>query len=262
LSLPTVEEVRQRIESIKREEIRYAVKTAYLYAGRISEVVGHASPSDNTTARGPKGTDAHLDMIEGHEAVLFSVWTAKRYRKKSPQYSQGLERVVALPVEFEPWAKEVYEYFKKAGNNKVFPFTRQFVSKNLGKVFDGFSCPIEYYRIIRAKLEQIETEPYREKGWEIEQDEKTKLYRVINAVEKHVNDFTLHSLRHLRATELRRFYHFKAEDLGAYCGWTLMTVNPQISPVMQRYQDLSMDYLEYFPKLLKRRCDSARQLWT
>jgi len=253
MSLPAVEEVRQRIESIKREEVRYAVKTAYLYAGRISEVVGHSSPSDNTTARGPKGTDAKLDTIEDQEAVLFSVWTAKRYRKKSPQYLQGLERIVALPIKFEPWAKELYEYFKDAGTNKVFPFTRQFVSKNLGKVFEGFSCPIEYYKIIRSKLEQYETKPYRNKNWLIEQDKKTKLYRALLVVERHITNFTLHSLRHLRATELRRYYHFKAEDLGAYCGWTLTTVNPQMSSVMQRYQDLSMDYLEYFPKLLKQR---------
>jgi hypothetical protein len=61
----------------------------------------------------------------------------------------------------------------------------------------------------------------------------------------------LHFLRHLRATELVRFYHFKAEDLAAYCGWKLQTVS-HASSVMERYVDLGA-YIEYFPKLLKKR---------
>ncbi len=215
-SLPSVNGVRQRIEQIREEPIRFSLMTAYLYAGRISEVVGYASPGDTSIARGPKGSDVRFDVVDGYEVALFSVYTAKR---------KGQERVIALPMEFEPWARPVADYFKKADNNFVFPFSRQFVSKHTQETFLGFQYPIEMYKVKEGEL--------------------------VNTVEKHWNPFHLHALRHLRTTELVRFYHFRAEDLAAYCGWRLRTMSRDISPVMERYIDLS--WQEYFPKLLKKR---------
>lgn len=215
-SLPSVEEVRQRIEQVKEEPIRYALKTAYLYAGRISEVVGYASQGDTSVARGPKGTDVRFDVIDGHKTTLFSVYTAKR---------KGQERVIALPIEFEPWALPVAEYFQKAGVHDVFPFSRQLVSRKTKETFQGFQYPIDEYKIREGEL--------------------------LRVIEKHWNPFRLHALRHLRTTELVRFYHFRAEDLAAYCGWRLRTIARDISPVMERYIDLS--WQEYYPKLLKER---------
>ena len=215
-SLPSVEDVRERIEHVQQEEIRYCLMTAYLYAGRISEVVGYASQGDTSVARGPKGNDVRFDVIDGHKTALFSVYTAKR---------KGQERVVALPLEFEPWALPVAEYFQKAGSNYVFPFSRQFVSRKTKKTFEGFQYPIEQYKIKQGEL--------------------------VKVVERHWNPFRLHALRHLRTTELVRFYHFRAEDLAAYCGWRLRTIARDISPVMERYIDLS--WQEYYPKLLRER---------
>lgn len=164
MSLPTVREVRKRIDGINDVPTSMVLRTAFLYAGRISEVVGKVSPSDMTVARGPRGTDASLDQIEGHDAVLFKVRTAKR---------KGLERIIALPTECEPWALPLYNYFKDVKTEFVFPFTRQKVWKDAQPTFEGFKCPIEPYKITgHAK------------------------------VERHVRPFTLHSLRHLRATRL------------------------------------------------------------
>jgi hypothetical protein len=217
-SLPSVAEVRQRIAAVTKEEIRLCLMTAYLYAGRISEVVGHASPRDTTTARGPKGSDVRFDVVDGHEITLFTVYTAKR---------QGLERIVALPTEFEPWSKQIADYFMVAKDSFVFPFTRQYISKYIleNETFKGYQYPIDRYRVKQGEL--------------------------VNVVPRHWNPFRLHALRHLRTTELVRFYHFRAEDLAAYCGWRLRTVAKDISPVMERYIDLS--WQEYFPKLLKER---------
>jgi hypothetical protein len=216
-SLPSVHEVRNRIEKIESPDIRLSIMTAYLYAGRISEVIGKATPGDTTVARGPAGTDATLDTIEGHEAVLFNVYTAKR---------DGLLRVVALPIETEPWAKLLYDYFQSKGTAKVFPFTRQIVWCSAKETFKGLTYPVDKYRVVNRELQSVREVP------------------------KHDHPFALHALRHLRATELVNFYHFKAEDLAAYCGWRLTSLT-KMTTVMERY--IGLQWQDYFPKLLKRR---------
>ena len=222
MSLPNVEEVRKRVESIPRKEVRMCLMTAYLFAGRISEVVGHASPKDNTTARGPSGKDAKLDSYRDKEpCVVFSVKTAKR---------QGLERKVALPLEYESWAEKVYDYFREFGDDAVFPFTRQKVGMYVddNEVFSGLTYPIEKYKICvhqqGVKLEKV--------------------------VDRHMRPYTLHALRHSRASELVDFYGFDGFNLASYGGWTFRTL-ARTTVTMDRY--LSFSWQSYFEKLLKKR---------
>ncbi len=80
---------------------------------------------------------------------------------------------------------------------------------------------------------------------------RNKQLNLVQTVHKHSRPFNLHALRHLRATELVRFYHFGAEDLSAYCGWRLSTSVRGISPVMERYIDLN--WQQYIHKLFKPR---------
>jgi hypothetical protein len=98
MELPSVDEVRKRIMTVEEEKIRYCLMAVYLFAGRISEVVGRKNPADDSVAGGPKGTDVKLDkyllMDREVDAVVFKVRTSKR---------QGRERAIALPLE------EVYE---------------------------------------------------------------------------------------------------------------------------------------------------------
>jgi len=107
-SLPEPSLIRERIATVKREDYRHCLETAYLYAGRICEVVGDSTPSDNTVAVGPRGNEVSLDIIEGHEVALFKVRTAKRGQ---------MIRVIAVPLEFEPLARPLYDYFKSRGND-------------------------------------------------------------------------------------------------------------------------------------------------
>jgi hypothetical protein len=44
---------------------------------------------------------------------------------KTAKTKENEEREVWLPMDCEPWVKEVYEYFKEKGNEPVFPFDRQ-----------------------------------------------------------------------------------------------------------------------------------------
>jgi len=194
----------------------------YLFAGRISEVVGRATKGDTmTTARGPIGTDALSQIYElgtiQEQAVVFRVKTAKR---------RGRERRIALPTNsnFEPWAKSLYNYFEERGDAIVFPYTRQKIWEYAKRVFEGLRYPIETYMI-----------------WKDGQLQKK--------VDEHFRPFRLHALRHLRATELVEYYGFNAFELATYCGWTYRTVTGMGS--VDRY--LSLSWQSYFPKLLKKR---------
>jgi len=227
MSLPDVDEVRKRIEQVKDREIRMCLKTVYLYAGRISEVVGASSPSDKTLARGPIGKDVRFDTyVNGpieEPAVIFTVRTAKR---------NGLRRLVALPLNYEPWAKEVADYFLEFGPSElVFPFTRQKVSMYAREkgIFDGLIYPIEEYRI--------------------------SVDGSIVKVPSHTRPYTIHAIRHSRTTELVEYYGFDGFNLAAYCGWTLSTSHGmfgmRVPRMVSRY--LYLNWQGYFPKLLKKR---------
>lgn len=196
--------------------------TAYLYAGRISEVVGHASPSDNTVARGPTRVDVKEEIFNLgpiHEpCVVFKVRTAKR---------DGIERSIALPVNYEEWAQPLCDYFKSVGRGLIFPFTRQLVGRYVKdhQVFKGLRYPILTYSI-----------------W--------KDGTLVKKVDSHTNPFVPHALRHLRATELIDEYGFDGIDLSVYGGWTLRSMIG-VGSAMQRYAHLQ--WRRYFPKLLKQR---------
>lgn len=227
MSLPGVDVVRNRIEQVKDDDMRFCLMTAYVYAGRISEVIGKACPSDQTVARGPKGNDVRLDTFilreEKEPAVVFTVYTAKR---------KGLKRLVGLPANYEPWSASLYKYFESFGSDRIFPFTRQKVGQYVHehKVFEGLTYSIEEYSIY-------------ENG------------KLVKKVSDHERPFTLHALRHLRATELVEFYGFDGFNLAAYGGWTMMTAQAMFgvrSPkVFSRY--LYLNWQGYFPKLLKKR---------
>lgn len=221
MSLPSVDVVRERIESVRREAIRNCFMATYLFAGRISEVIGKGTRKDTTTVRGPRGTDATQRIYElgpiKQSAVVFSVKTAKR---------NGKERLIGLPLnsDFEPWTQILYDYFKEWDNEIVFPFTRQKAWEYSKRAFEGLRYPIETYTI-RGSRQRLKK------------------------VEEHSRPFRLHALRHLRATELVTHYGFNAFELATYCGWTYHTAVGMAS--IDRY--LSLGWQSYFPKLLKKR---------
>lgn len=208
--------IRQRIEQVKNEPIRYCLMTAYLYAGRICEVVSEKVPSDSTTTpRGPRGTDARLYSYQGQEVVVFTVYTAKR---------EGIKRNVALPISYESWAKPVYEYFQTKAGNSVFPFNRQKMWAYSKEAFEGETYEIQDYKLVK----------------------NGKLI----PVKMHLRPFRLHALRHLRASELVEYFGFDGFNLATYGGWKYSTT-ARTSSVMDRY--LTLGWQSYIEKLFKPR---------
>ncbi|MEM2780842.1 MAG: hypothetical protein QW791_08275 [Candidatus Bathyarchaeia archaeon] len=223
MSLPKVETVRRRIESVGREDYRIFLKCAYLFAARVSELVAYASPRDTTIPRGPTGRDYYIDNFTlgplKAEAAIFKIKTAKR---------GGKERLIALPLDkrFEPWTESILRYYQKCGDKPLFPFSRQRALQIARQVFKGLKYPVERYVIVNQSL------------------------GLRKVVEPHLKPFGLHALRHLRATELIEFYGFDGIDLSIFGGWTLRSMIG-VGGSLERYAHLQ--WQKYFPKLLKER---------
>lgn len=225
--------LRNKIEKIDFKPARMCVKYLYLIDGRISEAISKRAPSDvKTTPRGPQGRSLSIqDYEEGGEVALFSVNTAKR---------EGFLRICALPIErqYEPWTKEVVKYFGKFNPNEyVFPYNRQKIWHEAREVWGSLSYPIESYEV-------VETDEY---GNVVLSENGSKVKRRVN---RHIRDFNLHAIRHIRATDLVVFYGFNGPNLSAFGGWTLSTAM-NVSGSIDRY--VQLDWRSYYPKLLKRR---------
>lgn len=258
---PTPEEVRSCIEKVQEESIRLYLKSLYLLgAARAYEMVGKIYEGDSTHRKfihGPRGSDASLTEYQPQElsptqatlilsgkasfeeafrpipVALFDIKTAKSHISEEPK-----SRLIGLPYEekYEPWTKEIYNYFKKAGDNYVFPFTRQKAWHWITyeePVFKGLTYPVEAYRVLETG--KMEKEP----------------------VPSHDKVFKLHGLRHVRVKELYESYGFDGLDFAAYIGWSLRTakssqdVATPVSPMLKVYATITRNWKRYFPKLLK-----------
>ncbi len=230
-SLPDTQKVIDQIKQIPIKDYRMACLYDYAICGRPSEVVAQSYHSDQRSqARGPVGSDACLDraIINSEttlEAVVFNVHTAKRKKRSSPDYSEGLLRRVALPVQYDPLALILLEYFKEFGQDPVFNFTRQELGRYCRehKVFAGFKCPIDEYIIFDNG--QVKQTP------------------------SHSKNYSIGSLRHQRATDLFFYYGFEGHHLSAYGGWSIKSTMKNITSVMTRY--LYINWQAYFFKLCR-----------
>jgi hypothetical protein len=224
--LPEVNLIRQRIDSIKDEQLRFCFMAEYLFCARISEIIGRVSPSDITTeARGITGGDVKQTLFkfrnEYYDVIVFTVRTAKRH---------GKIRKIALPLDrkYEPFTEQLFEYVREFGKNQyVFPFTRQKAWQEASIIFQGLEYPIETY-VVSVNGEK---QP---------------------PILEHMKPFRTHALRHLRATELLEQYDFSGVELSLYGGWTLRST-VGVGSSLSRYSHVH--YRKYLPKLLVERTD-------
>lgn len=270
MSLPQIEEVRRRIESCTNNPIRMYLKALYLFAARGIELAGKLTASDFETnpdhqIYGPKGTDAFLDYceppnptwlqviemllkIQTKEATLTQVMAEAKKKipvavfkiKIAKQHLEPGEiaphRLIALPLvdEFEPWAKEVFEYFQKSGDNYVFPdISRQDVWHYIThkqRIFEGLHYPIKKYTYFRGLI--------------IEDQEDDKGFKVL----RHNRKLKGHGIRHVRVDELLKRYDFDGVDIAAYVGWSMGKEGPEM---MSNYAEIREMWQRYIKKLCK-----------
>ena len=215
MNLPDIQDIRTRVDDIEVLKYRNALRYQYLICGRVSEVCGKY---------GPRGTDASIIEVNGEEAILFPVKTAKRGGKIRP---------VMLPLQYDPWARALAGWFEHKGEGRAFPMCMRSLQRFASNVFEGLSYPIEKY----YKPNKVE-------------------------VPAHWKDMCTHALRHIRALQdLMCFYGFDGLDLAIYGGWSSQFVESQLPKIASRYlhligNDTNTKLLtslakKYFPKLCR-----------
>lgn len=262
MSLPSVQEVRNRIEGIPDRPIQVCYKSTFLMCARIGEIISLKYPTDLTAhptgnelevqvttytpdlnnpkefqtlmlARAMQGQQADLQSIANirESVAVFTVSTEKRQRWK---------RLVGLPLrkEFEPWTQDIVDYFQERKGKDLFPFTRQKMYNEVRTVFAGLEYKIFPYKRVRKEHGQPVRDPMTNKTEKI-------------SVLEHSKPFRNHGLRHLRNVELRDFYGLSAEERSSYGGWTLRSIIGGIGSSIDRYGEAV--WRPYFPKLLKKR---------
>jgi len=214
--VPDFKRTREYIEHIPKTRDRVLIKTLYLGALRVSEIVTRVNPCDirnNLTHAYGRYLDwelADFQVNNQHreKALLIKAATAKRRLRTKEQKERGfIPKVIALPVMpyYEPFTEELLKWLKQYGSLS-FPLTRRSV-----------------HRIVRERLKELDPE------------------------------VKPHSLRHWRITHLVEKYQFDPYDLTAYAGWSVShsfgSVGMSISPQLEIYYHSA--WQKYFPKLLK-----------
>ena len=213
---PSIKQVRVAIENIAQDNVRTCLQFILLTGCRSSEAVGYKSPNDDTTNYGITRDRVEIHEQLGEEAAVFRLRTAKR---------KGMPRFCAIPLSsnYEVWTRDIVKMFD-GSPEPVWSFTRQRLHGVCVKAFDGMVYPIAKY----LKGEK--------KNWDL--------------IPEHWKPARAHALRPFRASDLRNFSGFDAQDLSMFLGWTMGT-GSQMPSVASRY--ITQRWQRYFPKLLKTR---------
>jgi integrase len=216
MEVPDFKLMREYFDHIPKRRDRVLIKTLYLGALRVSELVTHVNPCDLannlTQAYGRYLTwelaDIQVDRQHTEKALLLKAATAKRRLRTKHQKEQGfIPKVIALPVmpNYEPFTEELLRWIQRHGTLS-FPLTRRSV-----------------HRIVKENLRELDPK------------------------------VSPHSLRHYRITHLVEKYQFQPPDLTAYAGWSVThsfaAVGIPANPMLNIYYHSA--WQAYFPKLLK-----------
>lgn len=241
---PLDHEIRQRIMEIDDDRKRFGFMFQYLCLGRVSEVFGKYMPKNDSFL---------LEELEGEEAVIFFVKTAKR---------KGMLRPVALPLnpEYEPWSRPVYEYMKNCESKYPFALhenvetSKKYAMTAARKLFKGFQYPyVDYLRGVPEPYTQdmVLEKRYGKNGydeWLIELPDGRRGWTqnpeivIMNVpVQFRWKKATSHLLRKHRNLLLRETYRFDGADRAIIGGWTEKSQDPGVADAQKFYtfQDLN-----------------------
>jgi len=227
LEVPQLTTFREVVDKIPSRRDEILIKSLYLCAARVSELIGKVTPYDlkhhKSQAYGkhltwklqnyiPENMAVREKMKEGFaKALILKMPVAKRKkksRKKEPSIEDLLVfKTIALPCnpEFEPWTIDLLKWISKK-KQLTFPITRQWA-----------------WQLVRDNLHELDPKIHT------------------------------HSLRHYRITHLIEYYGFDPYEVTVYAGWTIKTTAGAMgisagSPI-DIYTHLT--WRRYFPKLLR-----------
>lgn len=190
---------------------------------------------------------------------------------------------ITFNSKFEPWTTEIYDYFKKSGEEYPFRFAKNWESSKrlaqyvAARAFDGMWWHMKKYS--KSELQPIENfeilaNRINDKNKEvclIELDEDTAIWapkvrdslRIPVKVSARWNPFRSHALRKRREITNRLFYKMDIFQRAAFGGWTETSRVDTVSGAMEHYDHLELSEFEesfdilydladlYFHKLLR-----------
>jgi hypothetical protein len=270
MSLPEVFEVMRRIEKCKVEQNRLYMMAEFEFCARGIEVAGELTSTDkvrHTIPYGPTGKDVFVTEIDPpdipsnqmlkiiltalsnkEEALLLAeqlthkikvaVFKVKIAKQHLEVYNNRKEaypfRLVALPLDkkFDPWSQKILDYYNDAGNNYVFPFSRQDNWEHITRkdpIFSGLYYPIKKYHYYPNGDITAEPVPCFD----------------------HRRQFKCHAIRHVRTDQLIADLKFDGFDLQALVGWSSGSGNKVSSAPVQasNYAEIRQAWRRYIHKL-------------
>ena len=292
MSLPSVQETRQRIEAIPNLDIKRMVQTILLFGLRVGEACGLAYESDfkaqptgallwaSQSSWSPDETNdeelailkriimrntgkipTEMDLIQIQEpAFVLSIITEKR---------TGFNRKAAIPLNpvFEPWSKEVFQYIRKRQDKGPLPIIQELALENntsliefarnnldvINKIIKNNPPVFPYYR---QKIYRATRKAFEGLTYPIvnykRRTEVDEGKIIYEIIYEHQKRCSDHFLRHLRATELKSRFRIKGEILDTFMGWAKPR-GGDVSAMQERYVTEPWREAGYFPRLLKKR---------
>ncbi len=220
----SIQKVREVIDHVLNPKHKIFLKTSYLTASRVSELITKVCPWDlahlQTQAYGQSlrwsFADFRYEVQVGKEkrqriekVLVLQIAVAKRKKKNKDGTTKLVFKSIALPTSptFEPWTIDLLKHIEQHGT-LAFDYTRFNVNQVIHNNF-------------RPLMPNIST--------------------------------MLNPLRHLRITHLVTEYGFNPYDITSYAGWTFKTTAGQMGMASASGQldaYLHLAWRQYFPKLM------------
>lgn len=150
--MPSVSKFREQVERISDKRDSLLIKTTYLTAGRVSELLTKTSPYDLKHGKShPYGLELDFrieDFVipstrqaKTEKMLLLKLRIAKRKRKV-------IFKSIALPTkpEFEPWCLDLMNFITKTGS-VTFPIVRNTAWRIVKKRLDIHPHLLRHYRL-------------------------------------------------------------------------------------------------------------------
>jgi hypothetical protein len=158
--------------------------------------------------------------------ALFTINTLKRGKDRNEDLQEGkrqFRRTIALPLleKFEPWTKELFDYFRNKQCDYVFPFNRVKVTHYISKK-----------KIFESKVYKIRRYNFSKKS---------------ELVLPHERKLVMYGLRYLRNDELIEKHKFDLINIETYTG-TRFRHQYRI-PIQAEESIANLDWCSYIPKL-------------
>lgn len=215
--LISIDEVRKRLDTIKKEEERMACKYQFLTQSRVSEAVDSKDTNYAPLAGYASEHEVKVptkDNPEGEwvRAALFITRTAKKHGSK-----KGQPRPALLSMDHDPWAEPLLRYFQEFDKEeKVFKHSHRNQQRLTRIAFEAILWPFKEYT-------NKETGEVIQAGW---------------------RSFNTHAYRKARTLDLIYNHGFTDLELCIFGGWEAKTLNQSVPEVLTHYTHLGLRSVE------------------